>query len=154
MEKIPMSELVELLADEREIHRALCAYGRALDERDWSALERLFVPDVTADYGGGEFRVAGAGAIVDMCRSMLGGCGPTQHLLGNLVVDRVGDALVSRCYVRAAHRGAPPREHLAYEVWGQYEDRWRRTEDGLKIAARRMRVDCELGTRDVLGPPE
>ncbi|MDP6979993.1 MAG: nuclear transport factor 2 family protein [Myxococcota bacterium] len=43
-------DLDQLLA-EREIYRQLVRFARAMDERDWSAIEALTTPDIEADVG-------------------------------------------------------------------------------------------------------
>ena len=40
---------------------------------------------------------------------------------------------------------------LAGPVGGQYDDRWRRTADGWRLAARTVRIRGELGDRSVIG---
>lgn len=91
-----------------------------------------------------------------------GGCGPTQHLLANLVdVDTPeddsaeGDALLvsSRTAVRASHRGAGEKAAQTYECMGYYHDRWAHTPAGWRIAHRKMVVGFEFGSRSVLAPP-
>jgi hypothetical protein len=56
-------------------------YGEAADRRDWPLYDQVFTSDATADYG--MSKLTGRQAIVNLIRKSLGGCGPTQHLLGN-----------------------------------------------------------------------
>ena len=147
----PRAGLDRLLL-ERELHLVVCRYARACDERDWDAIEKdVFSADASADYGGRHLR--DRAAIRAMLVAHLGGCGPTQHLLGNLVVD-VGDAngaVTSKAYIRAAHRGADELRDQTYECMGEYADRWVRTDRGeWRIAHRRMTVGFEFGSRGVL----
>lgn len=132
------------------LHEVLVAYARMCDERDWSAIGRVFAPGAQADYGG--WKLPDVPAILRMLQRHLGGCGPTQHLLGNLTVEVRGEAVTSRVAVRAAHRGAGPRVHLHYDCMGDYLDRWAWTAEGWRIAHRQMVVALEFGTREVLGP--
>src|SRR3954454_20798523 len=91
--------------DERlDVIATMHRYAEALDRRDWSLLEQVFTTEVTADYGG-EVQVAGRDEMVDMIRSFLGGCGPTQHLLGNEDATVDGDVAHSSCKMRAHHVG-------------------------------------------------
>ena len=126
-------------------------YADACDRRDWGLLERVFTPDVTGDYGPGHQR-ADRAAIVASIQSNLGGCGPTQHLLGNYDVAIDGDRATTSCRVRAYHCGTGNEAGLFYECFGRYEDELLRTAEGWRITRRRMRVDIELGTRAVLKP--
>ena len=135
--------------DRFAIESVLIDYALACDRRDWSMLDDVFLPDVTADYAG-EYRVDSRKQLVAMIRSMLGGCGPTQHMLGNFRVEIGGDTATAACYIRAVHAGSGQRTDLTYEIWGEYRDRLVRTADGWRIAARELEVFRETGTRDVL----
>lgn len=134
---------------ERELHLVLCRYARACDRRDWPAMDDIFIPDASADYGG-MLRLEGRAPIVAMIRAHLDGCGPSQHLLGNLLVEAMDGAVESRVYVRAAHRGAGDMRELTYESLAEYRDRWIYTPAGWRIAHRRMDISHELGSRAIL----
>jgi len=95
----------DLLIHRYAIEGALIAYARACDERNWTAFDNIFHTDVTSNYGG-EFKLEGRSTVVEMIRSMLGGCGPTQHLLGNFEIAVKEDSACSSCYVRAVHAGS------------------------------------------------
>src|SRR5512139_463195 len=92
---------LETLLAEREIYRALVRFARAMDQRDWGALDALVYPDATADLGVGP--VQGRDALVGVMRSFLDDCGPTQHLLGNVLIEIDGDTAASSCYVSDMH---------------------------------------------------
>ena len=142
-----MNELQRLLL-ERELALVAARYARACDERDWAAIDEVFSADASADYGGRRLR--DRAAIVAMLRAHLDGCGPTQHLLGNLLVAVDGDLVTSRIYVRAAHRGRGELSAQTYECLGEYRDRWVHTASGWRIDHRAMVVNHELGLRTVL----
>lgn len=137
--------------DRFAIEAVLVDYALACDRRDWSMLDDVFLPDVAADYAG-EYRIEGREQLVAMIRSMLGGCGPTQHLLGNFRVEVGDDTATAACYVQAVHAGSGRHADLTYEVWGEYRDRLVRTDNGWRIAERELAVFRESGTRDVLVP--
>lgn len=136
---------------ERELNAVLSRYARACDQREWPAMDEVFLEDATADYGGLQ-RIQGRESIVAMIRVHLEGCGPSQHLLGNLLVDASDAAVESRVYVRAAHRGAGSMGEMTYESLAEYQDRWVSTPNGWRIAHRRMVISHELGCRDILRP--
>jgi hypothetical protein len=69
-------------------------YSTALDERNWKLLEEVFQPEVVTEYDTGT-RVEGRDQLIAHIRQALGGCGPTQHLLGNHVVQIYGDQATS-----------------------------------------------------------
>lgn len=144
-----MSELEQLLL-ERDIGRVLIRYARMCDERDWAALDDIFSDDASADYGGWQLR--DRAAILSMLRRHLDGCGPTQHLLGNLEVTVAGETVTSRVAVRAAHRGADDLVQETYDCLGEYQDRWTLTPNGWRIAHRSMKVRLEFGSRTLLRP--
>ena len=143
------SELDRLLA-ERAIGRAIYAFARAMDERDWRALDGVLASDATAELGTG--RLEGRAAIVAQMRSFLDACGPTQHLIGNLVVDVDGDEASSRCYVHDLHQGAGAKSALTFSTLGEYHDRWRRVDGAWRMVHRRKLNRATLGSFEVLGP--
>jgi hypothetical protein len=140
----------EIVLQVREIEVGLGRYARACDQRDWAGFDAVFAPDAIADYG--EFQVQGREAIVASIRAHLGACGPSQHMLGNFVIATSGKSADSRCYVRAFHRGAGEKAHLLYEVFGEYDAHWRRLPEGWRVMEWIMRVICETGSREILGP--
>lgn len=139
------------LEDKDRIREVLDTYARACDRRDWPLLDQVFAGDAQANYGG-EYLLQGRDQIVAMISRMLGGCGPTQHLLGNYAIAVEGDRANSACYVRAAHVGLGDKSGLFYEVWAEYQDELVRSDEGWRITRREMRVDQEMGAREVLAP--
>jgi hypothetical protein len=138
--------------DREAVVAVLDRYATACDTRDWPLLEEVFTTDAIGDYGG-EFHLEGVAALTALVRGMLGGCGPTQHLLGNYGVAITGDKATATCKVRAFHVGAGELATQTYEVFGSYDDELVRTPGGWRISHRWMRVDIELGTRTILKPP-
>lgn len=147
--RLPRMNEQEQLTAERDIARVLAAYARMVDTRDWAAATDVFAPDATAQYG--DWQLRSLDAILAMLRGALVACGPTHHQLGPPVVDFEGNTVVSRCSVRAAHRGMGDRSDLTYDCMGEYRDRWIRSEAGWRIRHRQMVVVLEFGTRRVLG---
>jgi len=144
-----MQTTLETLMAEREIHRALCAMARAMDERDWAALDAILSVDASADMGMGELH--GREHIVAFMRSFLDACGATQHLLGNLVVDVDGDSASSRCYVSDMHLGMGEKANLSFSTIGEYHDRWQRSEGRWHMVYRRKLNRAHIGDISVLG---
>lgn len=122
------------LLDEREIGRALIGFARAMDERDWDGLRAILTPDATAELGTGP--VTGPDAIIGLIRHYLDGCGPTQHLLGNIWIDVTGDTAESRAYVSDMHLGAGERQGLSFVTLGAYHDHWQRSDGSWRLAHR------------------
>jgi hypothetical protein len=142
-------DLSDLIA-EREIKRALFRFAKAMDERDWDALKQLLTADATGDFGAG-FKLKGRDEFVAMFRRFLGNCGPTQHLLGNIVIDVDDPRAMSRCYVRDIHQGKGPRSHLTFSAPGEYHDTWHRGLDGWRITHRRKINLMLIGSFEALG---
>ena len=132
--------------DRTAIAERLADVATALDTRDWPALGAAFTDDASA-YG-----ADGRGAIVARVRAHLGGCGPSQHLLGNLRVLLDGDTASSRAYARVHHVGADESAGAFYECLGEYSDTWARTPAGWQLTGRRFVISVELGDRSVLRP--
>jgi hypothetical protein len=124
----------------------LVGCAAAFDRRDWAALDEVFTEEATA-YG-----AEGRDAVVATLRSFLGGCGPSQHLLGNHQVLVDGDTATSVCKARVFHLGAGDRSQLTYECFGNYWDTLIRTGRGWRIAKRRFEVTISLGDLSVLQP--
>ena len=141
---------VEQLLIERELNEVVCRYAQLCDEREWALMDQIFAPHATANYGG--WALKDPAAILGMLRHHLGGCGPTQHLLGNLTVKIDANVVSSQTSIRAAHRGLGHLQHETYECMGYYKDQWQHTPAGWRIAHRAMVVSLEFGSRKVLGP--
>ena len=123
-----------ILLDEREISRALIGFARAMDNRDWEGLRAILTADATAELGTGP--LAGPDAIISLIRHYLDGCGPTQHLLGNVLIDISGDTAKSQAYVSDMHLGAGDRKDLSFVTLGDYEDQWQRIDGTWRMAHR------------------
>ena len=145
-----MSDALQMLLAERDIARKLAAFARAMDGRDWAALDAVIAVDASADFGTGP--VTGRAAIVQVMRSFLDDCGPTQHLLGNLTIDVEGAAARSRCYVSDLHLGTGDKAALTFQTLGEYQDSWE-CRDARWWLVRRVKLNrAHLGSFAVLGP--
>lgn len=140
---------LDTLLAEREIARALTRIARAMDARDWAGLVAELTEDATADLGTGP--LSGPAAIIALIRSYLDACGPTQHLLGNLLVEVDGDRASSRCYVNDMHLGPAGREDVTFATLGDYHDQWRREDGAWKLAHRTKLNRAHIGSFAVFG---
>lgn len=141
--------LDDLLA-ERTITRTLTLIARAMDDRDWAALDDLVLPEVTANLGTGE--LSGRAELVASIRSFLDDCGPTQHLLGNVIVDADGSSATSRAYVSDLHLGTGAHADAMFQTLGDYHDNWVRRGDSWRLARRVKLSRGHVGSFAVLGP--
>jgi len=113
-------------------------------------LNNVFHPEADGTYG---VTLNGRTAIVGSIRSFLGGCGPSQHLLGNYQISIDGDHAESSTKARVLHVGAGERADLTpYEAIGTYHDRHLRTADGWRIIHRHFEVDIAIGDINILQP--
>ncbi|WP_210419552.1 nuclear transport factor 2 family protein [Mycolicibacterium sp. ELW1] len=135
------------LLDERLIERALTLFARAMDDRDWTAMAALLTDDAVGDLGTGP--LAGSGAIIELIRGYLDNCGPTQHLLGNVIVDVAGDIATSRAYIHDVHLNAAADPAVRFYTLGDYHDTWRRMGDGSWRISERLKAN-----RGYVGPLE
>jgi hypothetical protein len=90
--------------------------------------------------------------VVTTIRSFLGGCGPSQHLLGNYDVTVSGDSARSVCKARVLHVGAGDRADRTYECCGNYHVELVRTPAGWRLQRREFEVTISLGDMSVLRP--
>ena len=146
-----MDDFIETQKSRTAIMQILIEYAKTCDNRSWPNFDSIFTPEISVDYGG-EFVIDGRDEVVAMIKSMLGGCGPTQHLLGNHEITINGNKAQSRCYVRAIHAGLGQEAQTLYEVWAEYHDTLELTSNGWRISQRKMLVHKETGSRDVLKP--
>ncbi|MDH3336203.1 MAG: nuclear transport factor 2 family protein [Gammaproteobacteria bacterium] len=139
----------EILSAEREIHRALIRVARAMDERDWQSLEAIMTEDMTADLGTGH--IAGRAAVVVCLRSFLDDCGPTQHLLGNVLIDVTNDRAISKAYVSDLHLGCNEKSALTFKTLGDYHDQWQKRDGTWRMSHRTKINHGYVGSLEVLG---
>lgn len=144
-----MTDALALLLDEREIGRALARFARAMDSREWESARAILSEDATGELGTGP--LVGPDAILGCIRHYLDGCGPTQHLLGNLIIDVDGDHADSRCYVSDMHLGAGDRRALSFVTLGDYHDHWQRIDGQWRLTHRQKFNHGYVGSFDVFG---
>ncbi len=124
---------------------ALNRLGALYDARDWDHLDEVLLPD------GLIYGQRGLEALLENnLLAHLGGCGPSQHFLGNYDIAVDGDTATSDTRVRAFHRGADELADRTFETFGVYHDRWVRTAQGWRMAERELQVDMNIGDISVL----
>lgn len=140
---------LETLLAERDIERRLIRFARAMDEREWATVRALMFDDATAELGAGP--LAGSAAIAESIRGYLDSCGPTQHLLGNVLidVDPAAGTATSSAYVSDVHLGKGTRSELTFSTLGDYRDMWELNGDEWRIRHRTKLNRGVLGSMDV-----
>jgi len=142
---------LQTLLDERAIMHGLGRFARILDGRQWDAVHEVFADDVTFNYGDGREQ-SGIAAMTKQFRDFLGGCGPSQHLLGSIVITVEGDKGTSNAYVQARHQGRNGKENLRLDSNGEYVDQWERRPEGWRIVRRDVNWLVSTGDMTLLGP--
>jgi len=111
--------------------------------------------EILADHAEGDFgtgRVQGSAAIIELIRGFLDKCGPTQHLLSNVVIDVEGDVAISRAYVHDVHLSSDADPSTRFYTLGDYHDTWRRRSDGSWCLTERIKSNrAHVGSFDVFG---
>lgn len=141
---------VARLRAERDIARQLHAFARGMDSRDWDAVRAIMVDDAVGEFGRGP--EIGADRIVESIREFLDVCGPTQHLLANIVIDVDGETAVSRAYVSDMHLGTGRHAATTFSTLGEYTDRWVRIDGTWRMTRRDKASRAVLGSFDVFRP--
>jgi len=129
---------LEALSARESIRDCVARIARGEDRRDADALRACFWPDATCDFGvfsGGfdeylTWVVPGSPAIP-----------VTQHILGQSVIDLMGDLALAETHVTAYHRmnnGAGERDTV---IGGRYLDRVEKRTNAWRIAQRTMLYD-------------
>jgi len=144
-------EALQRLLDERDIAVLLATLARILDSRDWARVPKVVAADVSFDYTDSGTDVQGREALLANFRQYLDVCGPSQHLLGSIIVEVDGDAALSRSYVQARHRSKDPADPRLFDSNGEYVDRWERRPEGWRMVHRRAIWASQSGDPAVIG---
>ena len=124
-------------------------FARILDHKKWDDLGNVFAADLSFNYGaGGEQQ--GIDALRATMRQFLDVCGPTQHLLGSIIVEVDGDRALSRAYVQARHQRVADATGAIFDSNGEYVDRWERQPQGWRIVRREAIWQIHSGDPSIL----
>lgn len=145
------SKGLQRLLDERDIAVQLATLARILDSREWSRVPEVVAEDVSFDYTNSGTDVQGRAALLANFRQFLDVCGPSQHLLGSIIVEVDGDGALSRSYVQARHRSKDPADPRLFDSNGEYIDRWGRRAEGWRMVHRRAIWASMSGDPAVIG---
>ena len=81
----------EDLVEIEQIKRLKYRYVRCLDQKRWDEIEKCFVPDAVASYGGGAWAFEGRDAILEFLRSSMGSEQfLSSHRVGQPEIDITG----------------------------------------------------------------
>ncbi|MGV8083025.1 MAG: nuclear transport factor 2 family protein [Coriobacteriia bacterium] len=125
------------IADERSILNTLALFPRCFDAKDYARLDEVMAQDIVFNYhllGQGDQQ--GLETMVDMVAGFLDPLGPTQHLLGSIILDVDGDKAVTKAYAQASHQGKDGQAALFVFALLEYVDEWERRPEGWRITRR------------------
>ena len=131
------SKTLQRLVDERDIAVQLATLARILDSREWARVPAVGAAEVSFDYTASGTDVHGREALLANFRQFLDVCGPSQHLLGSIIIEVDGEHALSRSYVQARHRSKDPLDPRLFDSNGEYIDRWERRAEGWRMVHRR-----------------
>tara|TARA_B110000444_G_scaffold156063_1_gene145949 strand:- start:413 stop:865 length:453 start_codon:yes stop_codon:yes gene_type:complete len=140
---------IEELIAERQIYRKIVGFARAMDDRNWEALDEITRDDINFDLGAGMMQ--GRDALIENIRSFLDDCGPTQHLLGNVLIDVIDDKASSKAYVSDLHVSANEESDQTFSTLGDYHDEWQKMGNEWFMIKRVKQNHAFIGSWEVLG---
>lgn len=124
------------------------AYCWAIDGREWEALRNVFLPGATAELGNGLEQ--GVEAIIDRVKNVLLPIDASHHMVTNHQISVDGERATCRCYLQAQHIRRAAKAGRHYLIAGTYADDLVRTEQGWRIAHRRIAITWREGNPGVL----
>lgn len=135
------------MTDHDRISQQLCLYTAAVDTRQWQLFDRIFTPDVLADYGK---PVSGLAAFKQMADAAWGAFDASQHGLSNINIRVEGDRARSLAYGNwcLIRRGLEDGD--VWEGRGWYDDAFIRVDGRWLIHHRRCRVMTYTGNPGVM----
>ena len=135
-----MNEQIQALLDKQEITEILMSYSRAVDRKDPDLLRSIYWPDAYDDHLLYQGDIDG---LVDFCFSYADENMPTQHLLGNVLIQlEDADNAHSETYYQAFHdvlREDGTRQDFI--LGGRYIDHFQKRDGVWKILRRALTLE-------------
>ena len=114
-------------------------YVLTLDGCDWDGLGACFTQDAIVEFSVHPEPLEGRQAIVDFIRNGRQRFDVTQHVIGSPSVHVDGETANASFYVMAQHVASRDGETKRCLVGVRYNDDFHRTEEGWRLAHRRIR---------------
>jgi len=134
---------IEKQSIERACEQLQYAYARFIDFRDYEGFTGLFTPDGVLDTG---LELKGREAIFSSCQKRSSGL-RSRHVITNSFIDVPGKDLARGICYLSLYRldnkespGAGPLPMPGPAAIGHYQDSFKRTDDGWKIAHRKLHL--------------
>ncbi len=140
-----------LAADVTEIIQVANRYCFAIDAHDWDTLRRgVFTTDAVCDFGSHLGTREGVDGIIEVIAGALTPLDGSQHLVGSHLVEVDGDTATCRCYLHGQHVRHDVEGDPHFIVALTYDDELVRTDDGWRIARRRLIPNWRSGNPEVV----
>jgi len=133
-----MDPRIEALLAKQEIYELACRYSRGLDRLDAGALLSVFFEDGWCEYG---FSNCSPREFVDYAINALKSHEANQHMIGNVLIDVVGDEAFGEVYFNAYHKVGVESGFEDIIIAGRYLDRYEKRGGKWKMTYRSERVD-------------
>jgi len=133
-----MNEKITTLLAKQEIYELACRYSRGLDRLDRELLLSVFHEDGWCEYG---FSNGIPADFIDFAIGALKDHEANQHLVGNILIDVVGDEAFGEVYFNAYHKIKTDAGFEDVIIAGRYLDRYECRDGEWKMAYRSERVD-------------
>ena len=130
---------LQLLLDKQAITEGLHYYCRAVDRKNYAALEDVYWPEGTDDHA---IFKGGVKAFVEFAKKAHRGM-VTQHSLGNVIIEWIERGNIARVesYFHAYHEKKIETGIESYVVGGRYLDKWEKRTGEWRILARMAAID-------------
>ena len=133
-----MDDKIATLLAKQEIYELACRYSRGLDRLDRELLLSVFHADGWCEYG---FSNGAPEEFVDFAIGALQSHEANQHMVGNVLIDVVGDEAYGEVYFNAYHKIKGEEGFEDVIIAGRYLDRYECRDGIWKMAYRSERVD-------------
>ncbi len=134
-----MNDALQTLLDKQACTELVYRFARGLDRGDETMIRAVFHSDASDDHG--QFK-GDVDAFCAWVMPILGSMERTQHLIGNVLVDVVGDTARAESYFVAFHdMSGAEGQALRTTVAGRYLDRFERRGGEWRIAHRKFVSD-------------
>jgi len=133
-----MDDKIATLLAKQEIYELACRYSRGLDRLDRELLLSVFHEDGWCEYG---FSNGIPSDFIDFAIGALKDHEANQHMVGNVLIDVVGDEAFGEVYFNAYHKIRTDQGFEDVIIAGRYLDRYECRDGEWKMAYRSERVD-------------
>jgi len=145
--------MADRTADVVEIEQLLYRYARAIDAKDWKALDAVFTADARVHYAVERGAELAARDLAGWLSQAMRIFKVTQHVVTNPLVELAGDTARCKSYLTATHLQVRRDGALVRTTEGSvHSDALVRGPEGWRIAARKLERTWVDGA--YLGPDE